>query len=124
MDLIFDTHALVWFAIGSPRFGRKAKEECGRADSRIFVSAVTAWEYADLRHRGRLADGPSLDLLQAEMGFQLLDYPASAWERARELPDIHRDPVDRMLIAHALAEGMTIVTADRRIHSYPVRTLW
>jgi PIN domain nuclease of toxin-antitoxin system len=122
--LIFDTHALVWFAVGSPAFGRRAKAASDRSDSRIFVSAVTAWEYADLRHRGRLGDAPVLAGLQADMGFDLLDYPGSAWVHAHGLPDIHRDPVDRMLIAHALAEDLTIVTADRRIHSYPVRTLW
>jgi PIN domain nuclease of toxin-antitoxin system len=44
--------------------------------------------------------------------------------QADSLPDIHRDPVDRMLIAHAIAAGLVLVTADRQIDRYPVRTLW
>jgi PIN domain nuclease of toxin-antitoxin system len=124
LDLIFDTHALVWFAAGSSAFGRRAKQEADRPGSRVFVSAVTAWEYSDLRNRGRLGDAPAIDILQAEMVFELLDFPARLWELATDLPDIHRDPVDRMLVAHAIAADLVIVTADRRIGSYPVRTLW
>lgn len=124
LDLIFDTHALVWFAAGSALFGRAAKQQSDQPETRIFVSAVTAYEYADLRARGRLGDAPPLDLLEAEMGYQLLDLPGSVWEIASALPDIHRDPVDRMLIAHAIAANLVLVSADRNIHGYPVRTLW
>ena len=124
MDLIFDTHALVWFAIGSPAFGRRAKEESDRAETRIFVSAVTAWEYSDLRNRGRLGSAPPIDRLQEEMGFELVDFPASLWELAHSLPDIHRDPTDRMLIAHSINADLVLVTADRQMQRYPVRTLW
>ena len=124
MDLIFDTHALVWFAAGSPAFGRLAKLQADQPESRVYVSAVTAWEYSDLRTRRRLANAPRLDQLQAEMGFELLDLPGGVWELATTLPDIHRDPVDRMLIAHAIAANLVLVTADRRIGEYPVRTLW
>jgi PIN domain nuclease of toxin-antitoxin system len=46
--------------------------------------------------------------------------PAASWEQIASLPDIHRDPVDRMLIAHALVEGMTLLTADANIRRYPV----
>lgn len=124
MDLIFDTHALVWFAAGSSAFGRLARLQAERAETRVYVSAVTAWEYSDLRTRRRLAKAPPLDALRQEMGFELLDFPGSVWELATTLPDIHRDPVDRMLVAHAMLAGLVVVTADRRIAQYPVRTLW
>jgi PIN domain nuclease of toxin-antitoxin system len=58
------------------------------------------------------------------MGFALLDFPASLWELAETLPDIHRDPADRMLVAHAIAADLVLVTADRRMAEYPVRILW
>lgn len=54
----------------------------------------------------------------------VIDYPAEAYHVADSLPDIHRDPVDRMLIAHALHAGLPIVTADATIRRYPVRTIW
>jgi len=88
------------------------------------VSAITAWEYADLQKRRRLPTTEDILHLQSLYGFELLDFPSSAWALAEELPDIHRDPVDRMFIAHAIAADLTIVTADRSIRRYPVKTLW
>lgn len=61
-----------------------------------------------------------VDLLEAE----ILDYPASAWTVVETMPQIHLDPVDRMLIAHAIHADLTLVSADRAMRSYPVRLLW
>ncbi len=124
MDLIFDTHALVWFGAGSRRFSKQVRLETEQPDCRLFVSAVTAWEYSDLLHRARLPGAARLDVLQQGLGFEILDVPAWLWTRAADLPDIHRDPVDRMLVAHAIEAGLVLVTADTRIHQYPVPTLW
>ena len=65
----------------------------------------------------------SLDFLREHMRFEVVDLPASCWRIAAELPPIHRDPVDRMLIAHALAGDMTLATADANIRRYPVACL-
>ena len=124
MDLIFDTHALVWFGAGSPRFSRRVRHETEAPDCRIYVSAVTAWEYSDLLNRGRLPGATELDVLQLGLGFEILDWTAELWRYAKRLPDLHRDPVDRMLVAHAIEADLTIATADRTIPCYPVRTLW
>jgi PIN domain nuclease of toxin-antitoxin system len=122
--LIFDTHALFWLAVDYPKLSKKVVSQLGDPDTTTFVSAVTLWEYLDLANRGRLANAVPVDDLEREFGFERLDFPAAACEQASALPNIHRDLIDRMLIAHALAEDLTIVTADRRIQSYPVRTLW
>jgi PIN domain nuclease of toxin-antitoxin system len=92
--------------------------------NRLYVSAVTAWEYADLQHRGRFP--PEADLTQTLelLNATVLDYPAGAWRLAFGLPDLHRDPVDRMLIAHAIHADFTLVSADETIRSYPGRSLW
>lgn len=124
MDLILDTHTLLWLVTGDHRLSQTFVAQLGDADTRCFVSAVTAWEYSDLHRRGRLPGSVPLPLAHERFGFAILDLPAGLWTQAEALPDIHGDPVHRMLIAHAVAEDLTIVTADRRIQSYPVRTLW
>lgn len=80
---------------------------------------MTAFEYADLRHRGRLPQSAALEELQDQLQLSLIDYPSALWPLAATLPPIHRDPVDRMLVAHALALEMPLVTADANIARYP-----
>ena len=92
-------------------------------DEPIAVSAVIAWEYADLRRRGRLATAVPFDALLAGYDLDVVPLPAAVWRLAATLPDVHRDPIDRMLIAHAIAEGRAIVTADAMIRRYPVRCI-
>jgi PIN domain nuclease of toxin-antitoxin system len=124
MDLILDTHVLLWLVTGDRRLSRSFVDQLGDPDTRLFVSAVTAWEYSDLHGRGRLPGSVPLSSVQEKFGFTILDLPADLWTRAEALPDIHGDPVDRMLVAHALAAGLAIATADSTIRSYPVPTLW
>lgn len=124
MDLIFDTHALAWYSAGSRKFSRIARQEVDKPETRIFVSAVTAWEYADLIVRARLPGAAPFDALRSRMGFEILGLPVELWRAAQTLPNIHRDPIDRMLVAHAIEAGLTLVTADAAMQAYPVKTLW
>ena len=124
MDLIGDTHALAWLASDHPRLSRALVEAMGEPETRLFVSSVTAYEYSDLAARKRLPAELDIDGLQTEFGFTLLDYPAALWQIAAQLPDLHRDPVDRMLIAHAIALDLTLVSADETMRRYPVKSLW
>jgi PIN domain nuclease of toxin-antitoxin system len=124
MDLILDTHALLWLVTGDRRLSRTLVAQLADPDTRCFVSAVTAWEYSDLHHRGRLPGSVPLPLAQERFGFSILDLPADLWAQADALPDHHGDPVDRMLIAHAIAANLVLVSADRQIDRYRVRTLW
>ncbi len=123
MNLIFDTHALYWLATGHPRLSQRvvaALEESGA----IFLSAITAYEYADLNLRKRLDNAPDLDRLCDDFDVEILDFPIDAWRVAEGLPDIHRDPIDRMLIAHTIVADLTLVSADMQVRKYPVRLLW
>ena len=104
----------------SPRFRERLK--ASGAD--LHVSAVTAFEFSDLQRRGRLGVVESLDGILARFAMTIRAFPAAAWQLVATLPDLHRDPVDRMLIAHAMDEGLTLVTADKTIRRYPVQTLW
>lgn len=92
--------------------------------NRVFVSAVIAFEFSDLNRRGRFSMDIPLAELMDDLGADLLDMPAAAWKIGTLLPPIHRDPVDRMLIAHALHADLTVVTADATIRTYPVPTFW
>jgi len=110
---------IVWLAAGHHRLSKRAVEAALDPDMPLAISAVTAWEYADLEQRGRFAGSGPLAPILAQLDIEVLDFPAALWPLAATLPPIHRDPVDRMLVAHALALGMPLVTADANIARYP-----
>jgi PIN domain nuclease of toxin-antitoxin system len=103
---------------------RSAVEAIASPDNSLSVSAVTAAEFTDLQRRGRIEVDEPIDALAAMLGYQILDLPAEVWRTVADLPRIHGDPVDRMLVAHAIAGGFTLVTADRTLRDYPVASLW
>jgi PIN domain nuclease of toxin-antitoxin system len=94
------------------------------AEGGLLVSAVTAFEFVDLELSGRFPPGVVFDDLVRRFALTVVDFPSAAWTLVRTLPDIHRDPADRMLIAHAIHDSHTLVSADANIRRYPVKTLW
>lgn len=124
MDLLIDTQALVWVASTPRRLTQSIRAALDDGANRWFVSAVTAYEYSDLNVRGRFELDLPLEPILLSLGATVLDYPAQAWLIAEALPPLHRDPVDRMLVAHAIQAGLTLVTADATIRAYPVASLW
>ena len=124
MRLLLDTQILVWIPLGDGRISDRAVEAIRSPDNSLHVSAATAFEFADLQKRGRFPMDDPLDFLSELIGFSVIDFPAVAWRIAETLPKLHRDPVDRMMIAHAILGGFTLVTADKTIRSYPVQSLW
>lgn len=123
MRFLLDTHVIAWFAVGDARLREPARSAV-EAPNELFVSAVIAYEYADLVERGRLGNAPRFNSIADDLALVVLDYPASAWRMGSKLPLIHKDPIDRMMIAHAMLEDLTIITADEHIRQYPVKTLW
>lgn len=124
MRLLLDTQLLVWIALGDTRISRPATDAIQSPDNQLFVSATVAFEFTDLQIRRRFPVHDPIGLLAAVIGFDIVDFPAGAWHIAPTLPDIHRDPVDRMLVAHALSENYVLVTADATIRGYPVESIW
>lgn len=124
MALLLDTHVLVWLASDDPRLSDTAKTAILDPDVELMVSGVVAYEFEDLRARGRFGRVDSLGVVIAGLEAVLIDYPAEAYRLLPLLPDEHRDPLDRMLVAHAIHADLTLVTADADIHKYPVRWLW
>lgn len=79
---------------------------------------------ADLSNRGRIPGSPGLRIILERFAIGLLDLPAELWKLAETLPNLHRDPVDRMVVAHAIHADLTLINADRTMREYPVKSLW
>jgi PIN domain nuclease of toxin-antitoxin system len=124
VDLLIDTQILVWLLSGDRRMSPVVLEQMSLPSTQLFVSAVTAWEYTELQQRGRLPVRQTIDEHQALFGFELLAFPNDAWRIIATMPHIHRDPIDRMLVAHAISAGLTLVSADAQVRQYPVKCLW
>lgn len=123
MSLLLDTHILLWWLADDPALPRPAGEAIADADADVVVSAATAWEIAIKKASGRL-DAPDdlLDAMDANEFDTLAITPAHALA-AGALPGHHSDPVDRMLIAQARAERLTVVSVDTRFAQYEVDLL-
>ena len=124
MALLHDTHILVWIANGDKRLSAAAFGAIMDPDNQLFLSAVNVWEYADLEQRGRFEGSGPLERLLETLDVQTLDLPASVWRAAATLPNIHRDTIDRMMVAHAQSLEIRLVSADKKVRKYPVKTLW
>lgn len=119
MNLLVDTHAVLWFVGGATELRPDARGAIESAD-RTYVSAASIWELAVKHALGRLLAPDDLPERLHDLGFIEL---ALGWEHARvagELPMHHRDPFDRMLVAQAIVERLTIVTRDDMIGRYGV----
>ena len=120
MRVLLDTHVLVWAATTPERLGSDlAVIEV--ADTRI-VSAVCIWELAIKQRLGKLSVGPDVRTWARRVTSELvLDHLPVTVEHAaavEHLPDVHRDPFDRLLVAQAVAEGAVLLTADERLAAY------
>lgn len=123
MRLLLDTHVLLWWLANDSALGEEAREGISAPGSSVYVSAASAWEISIKQALGKL-DAPS-DLVR-QLGthrFEPLPITVSHAYAAGALPRHHDDPFDRMLVAQAGAEGLTLVTRDPRIVLYGVSTL-
>ena len=122
--LLLDTNILIWSAVGEKRLPTKVRQILETGEHPLFVSAVNAWEFAELEARGRLPAGLTFGLVADALSLQVLDLPSEAWTISNRLPRHHKDPIDRMMIAHAILADLTIITSDATMRSYPVRSFW
>ena len=118
MRLLLDTHVLIWWDEGA-RLARAAHDAIRAADQ-VYVSAVCGWEIAIKTSLGRLHPRRSVADAMSESGFEELPVLLRHAEELADLPPHHRDPFDRMLVAQARAEGLTLVTRDPALRSYKV----
>jgi PIN domain nuclease of toxin-antitoxin system len=126
LNYLLDTHLLVWAALGSDKLSAAARRSIADKGNRLFFSAASLWETA-IKNALRRPDFP-VDAGQLRAGLLASGYGEIPVEGRhvvsfRELPSIHRDPFDRLLISQAKAEGLLFLTADRLLAEYghPVR---
>jgi PIN domain nuclease of toxin-antitoxin system len=128
MKVLLDTHAFLWWITDDGQLSTLAREAIGASENHVFVSAASAWEIFTKSRIGRLPLPQPVDGFIArhleENAFQPLSITMRHTFELETLPDLHRDPFDRMLIAQALAEEMSLVTGDQAIRAYPVSTIW
>ena len=128
MQFLLDTCTFLWLVGGSDELSPRAREAFTDADNDVFLSAASVWEIA-IKHRlGRLplpgAPEVFVPAQRTAHGIEPLPIDEEAALHIAKLPDHHRDPFDRMLVAQALVGGFTLLTPDEAIRKYPARTLW
>ncbi len=121
--LLLDTHVFLWWRADSRQLRAAARAAISAADL-VFVSAATAWEAGIKSALGRLRIPDTIAAGIADSGFEELPITVAHAEAAAALPPLHADPFDRMLVAQARLERLTLVTHDERLRGYHVDVLW
>ena len=128
MALLLDTHTFLWWVDDSPRLTEPARTAISRPDQACFVSLASCWEIAIKVSLGKLTIGSSFERFVAEQmavnGFQPLAITLGHIARVVALPFHHRDPFDRLLVAQAIDQDLTIVSIDPVFESYGVGRVW
>jgi PIN domain nuclease of toxin-antitoxin system len=118
MRILFDTNALLWYCQGSPRL-EPVLDLIQDTQSRVYISAVSWWELAIKIRIGKLqADLKQLRSMAEEYDFWELSLNGKAAETLAELPKLHNDPFDHMLLAQAISEPMRFITGDSLLADY------
>lgn len=122
---LLDTHAIIWYVSGNDELSAAARKIM--ETKRCFFSYASLWEIAIKQAKGTLEfeiDIPRLKTVLENEEFIYLQPTEYDAERLKNLPDVHKDPFDRLLIAQALENDLTIVTKDAKIPLYDVKTVW
>lgn len=122
MRILLDSHVALWWLEGGASLGSRCRQVIEHADEAYF-SVVTPWELGINRALGKLATPDGLVDELRSGGFIPLAISSEHAERAPELPDHHRDPFDRMLVAQAQLEALALVTADAIMAAYDVELI-
>ena len=122
---LLDTHAIIWYVSGSTELYQTEKDIM--ETKRCFFSFASLWEIAIKQAKCTLQfniDIPKLKTVLEDEEFIYLPPTEFDAEAIKALPDIHKDPFDRLLIAQAIENNLTIVTTDSKISQYNVKTIW
>lgn len=124
MNYLIDTHIFLWWLDDDKRLSQRMREVIRDGKNSVFVSVVSAWEIAiKLKLNKGFKLKKPLDAYFKTSDFVVMDINLGHILRLTDLPLIHKDPFDRMLIAQAITEKMTLITVDANIKKYKVPTL-
>lgn len=128
MRLLLDTHAFLWWIGADDRLSPRAAALIGDGANEVLVSAASAWEVVVKAALGRVEVPTPVDrFFTAQLGsnaFVPLPIQMRHALGLAALPNVHRDPFDRILVSQAIAEDLTLVSRDRVLHGYPVAVEW
>ena len=124
---LLDTHAAIWFFDGDSALPPNVEQIIRNRTNSIYLSMISAWELTIKISIGKLRfPGDVAGFMQVAQSNDITIIPIETAHLTilKELPFLHRDPFDRLLIATTLAEGMTLITADKNIVQYEVPHIW
>ena len=128
MNVLLDTHALLWFALDDPQLSRAAHALVVDPANEKFVSPMSWWEIAIKmsmkKYTLTVAHDVFFETAIRDNGFRVLPIEPRHTAALVTLPFYHKDPFDRLLIAQAIVEDIPIVSADSAFDPYPVRRIW
>lgn len=121
MRLLIDSHIAYWSVTAKNLIRPQLREVLEQPEHEIFFSVASLWELTIKASKGKLNLAPQFaETITTETGFEYLPVLPHHIKPLRDLPHIHKDPFDRLLIAQALAEGLTFVTEDAHLGKYGV----
>ncbi|MBX3172447.1 MAG: type II toxin-antitoxin system VapC family toxin [Candidatus Eremiobacteraeota bacterium] len=123
MRILLDTHFLLWWIAGARELGDNARTIIANPENLIFYSAASLWELRIKEGTGKLELPEDFFSALSQEAFEALAVTARHTEGLRKLPFHHRDPFDRMLIAQARLENLTLLTRDQVVTLYDVQSM-
>jgi PIN domain nuclease of toxin-antitoxin system len=126
LEILLDTHALIWWAAGDKALSRTVRRLIQADETNVWVSAATSWEIATKVRLGRLewTAAESVEAYCAGQRFELLPVTLAHAEKAGSWPHAHGDPFDRLLAAQSEIEGLGLATNDPKLELFGIETVW
>jgi PIN domain nuclease of toxin-antitoxin system len=127
MNLLIDTHTLIWFITDNDKLPSKTKKIIENLDNNCFVSIATFWEIGIKNSIGRLDLNSNLETIFKiieDTGFDILPITTEQILRNTKLEFHHQDPFDRIIIAQAITEKLTVITKDKQFDDYNIPIIW
>ncbi len=123
MNLLLDTHIVLWWLDDDPALSSAVRNRIAHGENLVFLSAAVVWEIRIKEALGKLDIPSDFSLVLDRQPFEKLAIKVEHAHAVKDLPPHHRDPFDRMLIAQAVTEGLTIATHDPVFEKYSVPLL-
>ena len=124
---LIDTHVMIWILSDSKKISEKARTTLDSGE-KVYISIASLWEIAIKQGIGKLDLSYSIEDIVSKCdayGISILDIKAKHLDNMKSLPDIHKDPFDRLIVSQALVEGLDLISKDENIVKYPnVKVIW
>jgi PIN domain nuclease of toxin-antitoxin system len=128
MNLLLDTHVFIWWDSSPDQLSSSALEVCKSPNNHLFLSLASIWEMQIKLQLGKLKFNLPLEqIIETQVrsnDLNLLQISLNHVYTLGRLPAPHKDPFDRLIVAQAIVENYTLITADATLHTYPVPILW